>query len=111
MQIELDGVRYVRDGDRTAVFVDGRSADEFRAGSLPGARNITVPEVTAAKDDGRLPVEDHNTRIIVFGTDAEQARAVTNELAKNAFHNVTFFAGPLDDLVAGLGEPTVAASR
>src|SRR5687767_7191308 len=36
MQIELDGVRYVRDGDRTAVFIDTRSADEFRAGSLPG---------------------------------------------------------------------------
>jgi rhodanese-related sulfurtransferase len=111
MQIELDGVRYVRDGDRTAVFVDGRSAAEFKAGSLPGARNITVPEVTAAKDDGRLPIEDHNTRIIVFGTDAEQSRTVATELAKNAFHNVSFFAGTLDDLVAGLGESTVTASR
>ena len=111
MQIELDGVRYVRDGDRTAVWVDGRSADEFRAGSLPGARNITIPEVTAAKDDGRLPAEDHNTRIIVFGADGEQARAVATELAKNAFHNVTFFDGSLDDLVAGLGEPAVATTR
>ncbi len=110
MQIELDGVRYVRDGDRTAVFVDGRSAEEYRAGSLPGARNIPVAEVVAAKDDGRLPIEDHNTRIIVFGTDAQQARAVTAELAKNAFHNVAYFAGTLDDLVAGLGEQTVAAA-
>ncbi len=90
--------------DRTAVFVDGRSAEEFRGGRQPGARNITPPEVTAAKDDGRLPIEDHNTRIIVFGADAEQARAVVTKLAKNAFHNVAFFAGTLDDLVAGLGE-------
>ena len=111
MQIELDGVRYVRDGDRTAVFIDARPAEAFRGGSLPGARNITPPEVTAAKDDGRLPIEDHNTRIIVFGTDAEQARAVTAELAKNAFHNVAFFAGTLDDLVAGLGEPRIAAAH
>jgi rhodanese-related sulfurtransferase len=111
MQIELDGVRYVRDGDRTAVFVDARTADEFRLGSLPGARNIPLADVIAAKDDGRLPMEDHNTRIIAFGADAEQARAVTAELAKNAFHNVAFFAGTLDDLVAGLGESTVVAGR
>lgn len=112
MQIELDGIRYVRDGDRTAVFVDTRSADDFRAGSLPGARNIPLAEVVAAKDDGRLPMEDHNTRIVVFGADAEQARATTTELAKNAFHNVTFFDGTLDDLMAGLGEqPAVALDR
>ena len=111
MQIELDGVRYVREGDRTAVFVDARSADEFRAGSLPGARNIPSSEVVAAKDDGRLPMEDHNTRIIVFGTDAEQARAATAELAKNAFHNVNFFAGTLDDLMAGLGQSAPVAAR
>jgi rhodanese-related sulfurtransferase len=112
MQIEMDGIRYVRDGDRTAVFVDARSADEFRAGTLPGARNIPAAEVVAAKDDGRLPIEDHNTRMIVFGASEEQARAATQEIAKNAFHNVSYFAGTLDDLVAGLGEqPAVALSR
>ena len=112
MQIELDGVRYVRDGDRTAVFIDTRSADEFQAGSLPGARNIPLAEVAAAKDDGRLPMEDHNTRIIVFGASEAQAVATTAEVAKNAFHNVSYFAGTLDDLVAGLGEqPTIALDR
>jgi rhodanese-related sulfurtransferase len=111
MQIEMDGVRYVRDGDRTAVWIDARSHEEYQAGSLPGARNIPAAEVVAAKDDGRLPIEDHNTRIIVFGTDAEQARAATTEIAKNAFHNASFFAGTLDDLVAGLGESPVVAAR
>jgi rhodanese-related sulfurtransferase len=111
MQIEMDGVHYVRDGDRTAVWVDARSHEEYQAGSLPGARNIPAAEVVAAKDDGRLPVEDHNTRIIVFGADAEQARAATAEIAKNAFHNASFFAGTLDDLVAGLGQSPVVASR
>jgi rhodanese-related sulfurtransferase len=111
MQIELDGVRYVRDGDRTAVFVDARSADEFRAGTLPGARNIPAAEVVAAKDDGRLPIEDHNTRMIVFGATEEQARAATAEIAKNAFHNVSFFAGTLDDLMAGLAAEPVAATQ
>jgi rhodanese-related sulfurtransferase len=111
MQIELDGVRYVRDRDQTAVFVDARNPEEFQAGSLRGSVNIPLADVAKAKDDGRLPMEDHNTRIIVFGADAEQARTVTTELAKNAFHNVAHFAGTLDDLVAGLGEPTIVAGR
>jgi rhodanese-related sulfurtransferase len=111
MEIELDGVRYVRDGDRTAWFVDARPLAEFQAGSLQGARNIPLEDVVKAKDDGRLPMEDHNTRIIVFGQDTAQARAVTTELAKNAFHNVAFYAGTLDDLVASLGEQTVASAR
>jgi hypothetical protein len=42
-------------------------------------------------------MEDHNTRIIVFGKDAAQARA-TAEIAKNAFHNVSFYGGSRADL-------------
>ena len=51
-----------------------------------------------AKDDGRLPVEDHNTRIIVFGRDSLQARTVAEQIAKNAFHNVAYFVGTYDTL-------------
>lgn len=111
MEIELDGVRYVRDADRTAVFVDARPPEEFQAGSLPGARSIPLGDAAKAKDDGRLPMEDHNTRIIVFGSAAEQARAVTAELAKNAFHNVAYYPGTLEELLAGIGAAPVAASR
>jgi rhodanese-related sulfurtransferase len=111
MEIELDGVRYVLDRDRTAVFVDARDAAEAGAGSLRGAVNIPLADVIKAKDDGRLPMEDHNTRIIVFGADAAQARAVTDALAKNAFHNVAYYPGTLDDLLAGLGEQPVALAR
>ena len=98
MQIEPDGIRYVREGDRTAVFFDVRSADEFRAGTINGGRHLPKEEVVKAKDDGRLPMEDHNTRIIVFGNDAAQAKAAADEIARNAFHNVSFYAGSLADL-------------
>ena len=98
MQIEPDGIRYVREGDKTAVFFDVRSAEEFKAGSFAGARHLPMAEVVKAKDDGRLPMEDHNTRIIVFGNDAAQARAVAEEIAKNAFHNVSFYGGSITDL-------------
>lgn len=102
-QIEVDGARYVFAGDKTAVWVDARSAEEFAAGSLPGAVNIIDKEdVIKAKDDGRLPMQDHNTRIIVFGADAERVDVVAREIAKNAFHNVSYFGGSFEELSAGL---------
>ena len=57
-----------------------------------------MADVVKAKDDGRLPMEDHNTRIIAFGKDAEQARALADSIAKNAFHNVAFYAGTYESL-------------
>ncbi len=93
MEIGLEGVLYVYKNDRTAVFVDARPAEEFKAGSLAGAKNIPLSDVKKAKDDERLPMEDHNTRIIVFGKDSAQARAVAEAIAKEAFHNVTYFVG------------------
>ena len=108
MLIEPEGVRYVLSGDRTAVLIDTRESADFSAGSVTRARNIAhsrvlpgkdVGEIKAAKDDGRLPMNDHNTRIIVFGADPEQARYVAEAIAREAFHNVTFFAGTYDDFV------------
>lgn len=98
MQIEPVGFQRVREADRTAVILDARPAPSFQAGSLEGARNLPKEEVAKAKDDGRLPMEDHNTRIVVFADDAVQARAAAEEIAKNAFANVTFCA----DLFCGV---------
>ena len=102
MEIEPDGIRYVFEYDRSAVWIDARDPAEFQEGSLPGARSLPqslvlpgkdVGEVYAAKNDGRLPMKDHNTRIVVFGQDGEQAKVVAEALAREAFHNVTYFAG------------------
>jgi rhodanese-related sulfurtransferase len=110
-EIELEGVVHVFKNDRTAVFLDARSPEEFQASSVRGARNIPsggvqpgkdVGEVRTAKDDGRLPMEDHNTRIIVFARDADQARAVAAAIAREAFHNVAYFPGTYDTLTAAL---------
>jgi len=107
MVIEPDGVRYVREKDQTAVWIDASDSEEFRRGSITGAKNLPrslvlpgkdVGEVKEAKDDGRLPMEDHNTRIIVFGASADQARAVAEALTREAFHNVTYFEGGVDAL-------------
>jgi len=100
--IEPEGLRHVMADDRTAVLIDVRDPDAFRAGSLPNARNIPrslvlegkdVGEVKRAKDDGRLPMEDHNTRVIVLGSDPGMARSVAEAIAREAFQNVAYFAG------------------
>ena len=118
MVTEPEGARYIFDNDRTAVWIDAREVGEYAAGSLGRARNIPrnkvlpgkdVGEIKAAKDDGRLPMEDHNTRIVVFGRDSEQARAVAEAIAREAFHNVSFFPGSYAELSAALAASSAAS--
>jgi len=45
-----------------------------------------------------LPMDDHNTRIIVFGDDPNTVRTIADAVTKEAFHNVSFFAGKAADL-------------
>ena len=113
MVIEPQGTRHVFNNDQTAVWIDARIPSEFQEGSVRGARNLPqssvlpgkdVGEVFAAKNDGRLPMEDHNTRIIVFGRDGEQASEVAEALVREAFHNVTYFAGTYEALESTIKE-------
>ena len=105
-EIEPAGLRHVVTNDQTVVLIDTREANDFRIGTLAQARNIPrsgvlegkdVGEVKRAKDDGRLPMEDHNTRLIVFGRDTADARHVAEALTREAFHNVAYFRGSFDE--------------
>jgi len=94
MEIEASAVKDVWFNDRTARICDARPVTgENRGANIPRSIVLPVNEVLAAKDDGRLPMEDHNTRIICFGETGAQAKALADEISKNAFHNVTFFNG------------------
>lgn len=104
-EIEAEGVQYVREKDQTAVWIDVREPEEFAANPILNTQNLPLSgvrpgkdggEVRKAKDDGRLPMEDHNTRIVVFGRDG--AQAVAEAIAREAFHNVSYFAGPFERL-------------
>ena len=101
-EIEPAGLHRVLAEDRTAVVIDAREQADAAGSPLAGARGIPrslvlegkdVGEVKRAKDDGRLPMEDHNTRLIVVGGDAAAARYVAEALAREAFHNVSYFPG------------------
>jgi rhodanese-related sulfurtransferase len=109
--IEAEGLRHVLSLDRTAVVIDAREKDIFEGGSLPGAVNLPrsavlegkdVGEIRTAKDDGRLPMSDHNTRVIVVGRTAGDARFVAQAIANEAFHNVAYFPGTFEEAGAAL---------
>jgi len=109
-QIEPEGLRNVLANDHTAVVVDVREAQERQTTPFPNAQPIPrsavlegkdVGEIKRAKDDGRLPMEDHNTRLVVIGG-AMPARYVAEALAREAFHNVSYFAGSLEEARAAL---------
>jgi rhodanese-related sulfurtransferase len=110
-EIEPAGLRHVVTNDRTVVLIDTREADDFRSATIAHARNIPrsrvlegkdVGEVKQAKDDGRLPMDDHNTRVIVFGREVADARYVAEALTREAFHNVAYFRGSFDEARSAL---------
>jgi rhodanese-related sulfurtransferase len=112
--IEPGGARHVFANDRTAVWTDVREPAAFGGGTIANARNVPrsrvlpgkdVGEVKAAKDEGRLPMEDHNTRIVVVGEGLDDARYVAEAIAREAFHNVAYFEAGYAALAAALEGP------
>jgi rhodanese-related sulfurtransferase len=87
VQTDLDGFRYVYTRDKTAVFVDARTAEEFKAETVPGAVNVR-----------RGFNYDQGTRVIVFGSSPAQAREVAEQIARTAYWNSSYFGGSFDDL-------------
>ena len=97
MQIEKPALLRLVAQDKTAVLIDATT----EPGPKPRLRDaISIPlrDASKAKDDGRLPMTDHNTRIFVVGDNGAEARAVAEAIVHDAFHNVTFFNGAITDL-------------
>jgi rhodanese-related sulfurtransferase len=102
-EIELEGIRRIFNVDRTTVFFDARAPQEFARGSLPGAHNVPVDQLASGVlKRAPLPEDDFNTRIVLFGRDAAQARALADALSKTPWHNVMYFPGTFESLQAAL---------
>jgi rhodanese-related sulfurtransferase len=85
--------------DQTAVFFDARPAAEFAAFSIPGTHNVPADQL--AVDGIRkapMPNNDFNTRIVVFGANFAQARALADAIGKTPYQNVSYFPGTFDAL-------------
>lgn len=100
-EIEIEGVIRIFKSDHTAVFFDARSAEDFAKGTIPGALNLT-PEAAAKVKGSPMPLDDFDTRIVLFGRDADQARALADALSKRPWHNVAYCAGTFEELSARL---------
>lgn len=101
--LAIGGVKRVFGHDKTAVFIDTRSSDEFAKGSLPDAQSTPVEDVISGKlKKVVLPEDDFNRRIILFGRDAAQARQLAEVLSKRPWHNVAYFDGTYATLAAAV---------
>jgi rhodanese-related sulfurtransferase len=103
VEVELEGILRVYNIDRTAVFFDARSAEDFAKGTIAGAHNVPADKL-AAEGLGKapLPHDDFNTRVILFGRDRAQARALADAVGKTPYQNVSYFPGTYEALAAGV---------
>lgn len=97
MQVERPALLRLVSQDKTAVLIDARTEPGGKP-RLRDAVSIPLRDASKAKDDGRLPMTDHNTRIFVVGGNGAEARSVAEAIVHDAFHNVTFFDGTITDL-------------
>jgi rhodanese-related sulfurtransferase len=97
MQVEKPALLRLVTQDKTAVLIDP-TAEPGPKPRLRDAISIPLHDAAKAKDDGRLPMTDHNTRIFVVGDNGAEARAVAEAIVHDAFHNVAFFNVPITDL-------------
>jgi len=104
VEIELEGIVRIFGVDRTAVYVDARSSEEFAKGSLPGAHNIPIDTTNRVQLGEKAPTlqNDFNIRVILFGRDGVQARKLADAVGKSPLQNVSYFPGTFEALAAAL---------
>jgi rhodanese-related sulfurtransferase len=104
VEIELEGIARIFGADRTAVYVDARSSEEFAKGTLPGAYSIPIDTTSRVALGEKAPAlqNDFNIRIILFGRDGAQARKLAEAVGKTPYQNVSYFPGAFEALAAGL---------
>lgn len=103
VEIEREGIVRIFGVDRTAVYFDARSSEEYARGTLAGAHNVPADALTdEVIEKAPLPRTDFNTRVIIFGRAAAQARKLADAIGKTPFQNVSYFPGLFEELSAAL---------
>jgi rhodanese-related sulfurtransferase len=103
VEIELEGILRVYKIDQTALFLDARTSSDFAKASLPGTHNVPADQLAAGiLSKAPMPRDDFNTRIILFGRDQSQARALADAIGKSAMQNVSYFPGTFEALAAAV---------
>lgn len=94
--VPLSELRQLMNKPQQLGLIDPRSSREFSEGRLPGAMNLTLPEVDDQKDtlDPRLSAFKV---LVVYGNDpgSAVARAMTKRLMRAGGKNVKLYSGGL----------------
>lgn len=92
--VPLAEVRQLQTKGGTIALVDPRSPGEFANGRIPGAMNLTLPDVPDVKDSLDPRLANYKT-IVVYGNDPGSgvARAMTKRLMRAGAKNVRLFSG------------------
>ncbi|MFT3685782.1 MAG: rhodanese-like domain-containing protein [Phycisphaerales bacterium] len=78
-------------GDRT-LLIDARAANEYAAGHIPGAVNVTVANVSGVEGDLDPRFSKYNT-LIVYGNDPASipAKALGKRMIATGYKGVRFY--------------------
>jgi hypothetical protein len=57
---------------------------------------------TPPAQNAPLPLNDFNRRIVLFGSDAVEARRLADAMSKRPWHNVIYFPGSFEELAAAI---------
>lgn len=103
VEIEIGGIKRIFGADKTAVYVDARPSASFTKGSVPGAISAPVSDVLSGTlKKIALPEDDFNRRIVIFGSDATEARKLADFMGKRPWHNVSYFPDTYESLIAAI---------
>jgi len=104
IEVEVEGIQRVYGIDKSAVFFDARSAEDFAKTSLANTHNVPADKLaTDGLRKAPMPNNDFNTRIVLFGRDKAQARMLADAVGKTPYQNVSYYPGTYDALAAVLG--------
>jgi len=110
--IELEGIVRIYDVDRTAVYFDGRSPEDFAKNNIPGTHNVPVEQLDAGiLDKAPKPRQDLNTRIILFADSGEHAYKLAEAMAESPYHNVNYYPGTFESLQKAIQEKMAAGKK
>lgn len=106
--IKLDFAKVLH--ERNALFIDGRTEDEYKSGHIPGAINISYVDFTVLPDAEKIEIMSKYNKdgiIVVYcgGGDCEMSIDLAYDIAKLGFTSVNIFLGGwLEWTEAGLQE-------
>ena len=112
VEIELEGVLRVYKVDQTAVFFDGRSADEFAKESLPGTHNVPADKLAAEGCAARRCRATTSTPASCCSAATARRRACSpTRSARPPIQNVLISPGTFEELAAAVGQGAVSCHR